>query len=133
MLLVERRSFDAQQAVDYYTALFGEGVELRENQYSYAEVLTDLQNTMKGMFVEIDPETGEQIWAPYEGQEEEIARLQQLLAKTPAEDTFVPLTAEAMPFPAHGGDAAPAGREQQIRILHRYALQDQAVSQRRDP
>ena len=103
VLLVERRSFDAQQAVDYYTALFGEGVELRENQYSYAEVLTDLQNTMKGMFVEIDPETGEQIWAPYEGQEEEIARLQQLLAKTPAEDTFVPLTAEAMPFPLTEG------------------------------
>ena len=103
VLLVERRSFDAQQAVDYYTALFGEGVELRENQYSYAEVLTDLQNTMKGMFVEIDPETGEQIWAPYEGQEEEIARLQQLLAKTPAEDTFVPLTAETMPFPLTEG------------------------------
>ena len=103
VLLVERRSFDAQQAVDYYTALFGEGVELRENQYSYAEVLTDLQNTMKGMFVEIDPETGEQIWAPYEGQEEEIARLQQLLAETPAEDTFVPLTAETMPFPLTEG------------------------------
>ena len=103
VLLVERRSFDAQQAVDYYTALFGEGVELRENQYSYAEVLTDLQNTMKGMFVEIDPETGEQIWAPYEGQEEEIARLQQLLAETPAEDTFVPLTAEAMALPLTEG------------------------------
>ena len=103
VLLVERRSFDAQQAVDYYTALFGEGVELRENQYSYAEVLTDLQNTMKGMFVEIDPETGEQIWAPYEGQEEEIARLQQLLAETPAEDTFVPLTVEAMVLPLTEG------------------------------
>lgn len=99
VLTINQKEFDVQQAIDYLTAIYGKGCELRQSLYSYDEILTDLQNVMKGALVEIDDDTGEQIWEPYEGQQEEIDRLQQLLAESSPDDNYISLTKENLAFP----------------------------------
>ena len=91
--------FDRQTCIDTLTAVYGEAAMLREQLYSYDEVLTDLQNVEKGMLTGFDEDTGELIWQPYEGQEEEAAELRQLLTELDANDTFVPLATSNLDFP----------------------------------
>lgn len=97
VLTIARDSFDAQRCIDILTAVFGEVKDLRENEYSYDEALIDLQNAQRGYYYEHDDERG---WRSYEGQEEDIARLQQILAELGPEDTYVPLTVSNLGFPA---------------------------------
>lgn len=91
--------FDRQTCIDTLSAVYGDAAKLREQLYSYDEVLTDLQNVEKGMLTGIDEDTGELIWEPYEGQEEEAAKLRQLLTELDVHDTFVPFTASNLDFP----------------------------------
>lgn len=96
---LRKSHFDRQMCIDTLTAVCGEAAKLREQLYSYDEVLTDLLNAEKGMVTGIDEDTGELIWQPYEGQEEEATKLKQLLTELDADDTFVPFTASNLDFP----------------------------------
>lgn len=91
--------FDRLICIDTLSAVYGDAAKLREQLYSYDEVLTDLQNVEKGMLTGVDEDTGELIWQPYEGQEEDAAKLRQLLAELDVQDTFVPFTASNLDFP----------------------------------
>lgn len=97
VLTIMKDSFDAQRCIDILTAVYGEATGLRENEYSYEEVMIDLQNAQRGHYYEVDDERG---WGPYEGQEEDIARLQQILAALGPEDTYIPLNVGNLGFPA---------------------------------
>ncbi|HWP22269.1 MAG TPA: DUF6034 family protein [Candidatus Cryosericum sp.] len=92
-------NFDRQMCIDTLSAVYGDAAKLREQLYSYDEVLTDLQNVEKGMLTGIDEVTGELIWQPYEGQEEDAAKLRQLLTELDVQDTFIPFTASNLDFP----------------------------------
>lgn len=91
--------FERQICIDTLTAVYGDAVKIREQLYSYDEVLTDLQNVEKGMVTGVDEDTGELIWQPFEGQEEDAAKLRQLLTELDANDTYVPFRAKNLDFP----------------------------------
>lgn len=91
VLTITINEFDKENALDMAQCLLGENLELRMQERSYDELLVDLQDKQKGWFVDLDEETGEAIWEPYEGQEEEIRELKELLAQTSPEESFVTL------------------------------------------
>ena len=78
VLTLENASFDAARCVELTELFFGGPVEMRESQYSYDEILEDLQYAQRG-YLQFDDLTGEISYGPYEGQEEDIARLKALL------------------------------------------------------
>lgn len=96
---LRKSQFDQRKCIETFTAVYGEATMLREQLYSYDEILTDLQNVEKGMLIGIDESTGELIWQPYEGQEEEAAKLRQLLTELDANDTFIPFAPSNLDFP----------------------------------
>ncbi|MEN6419849.1 MAG: DUF6034 family protein [Clostridiaceae bacterium] len=96
---LRKSHFDRQMCIDTLAAVYGDAAKLREQLYSYDEVLTDLQNVEKGMLTGVDEDTGELIWQPYEGQEEDAAKLRQLLTELDVHDTFIPFTASNLDFP----------------------------------
>ena len=102
---------------------FGGPVELREPAYGREEILYALQYVQQGKVVDEDPETGEPIFGPYEGQEEDIARLKaQLAAVMEQEETFTPLTAETAPLPAAAQAGARRNGRHRIFLLHGQQL-----------
>ena len=101
VLTVQNAPFTAEDAVLAAEVFFGGPVELREPAYGREEILYDLQYVQQGMVVGEDPETHEPIFGPYEGQEEEIARLKAQLAEVAQqEETYTPLTVESLTLPA---------------------------------
>lgn len=98
VLTITTDEFHKENALELVHSLLGDNLELREQERSYEELLADLQNVQKGSFVDLDEKTGEPIWGPYEGQEEEIRELKELLAKTSPDASFVPLT-DKIDFP----------------------------------
>ncbi len=102
VLTVQRAPFTAQRCVEAVEAYLGAAAWLRETEYSYEEILTDLRVAQRGAAYQ-DIMTGEVSFVPYEGQQEEIDRLKALLAGAAAqEETYVPLDAETLDFPAAG-------------------------------
>lgn len=99
VLTITRDWFDAQRCIDILTMAFGEAKDLRENEYSYEEAFADLQVALRGHYYVRDEEKG---WGPYDGQEEDIARLQSILAELDPEDTYIPLTAANLEIPISG-------------------------------
>lgn len=99
VLTVTKDSFDAMRCIDIVEHLWGKCDGLRKELTSYDELLTDIQNAQKGSLSGIDEETGELLWEPYEGQEEEIASLKALLATTNPSDTYIELTKANLGFP----------------------------------
>lgn len=96
---VKRRDFSASDVLLLLKAVSSGDWWMRENEYSRDELMQDLENVSKGAFVDVDAETGELIWEPYEGQQEEMERLQALIAETPTEDTYVPVRGESLTVP----------------------------------
>lgn len=82
--ITERKLTDAD-AADFFKALFGEQVEVRQQLRSYNELLEDLMLAERGKYRGENEDTGEIL---YERDEEEIRELKELLAETPAEDTY---------------------------------------------
>lgn len=96
---IKRHSFSSIDVLSFLQSLSQGDWSIRDSEYSLDELMTDLQNVSKGAFVDVDEETGELIWEPYEGQQEEMERLQALIAETPMEDTYVPLSANRLAIP----------------------------------
>lgn len=90
---IQRRSMDAQFALNVVTAMFPDAESLRVEALSYDELLEDLQVAERGYLEEYDEE-GNPVYVPYDGQEEQIASLKEQLAQTNPESTYVELTAE---------------------------------------
>ncbi len=98
--ITERKLTDAD-AADFFKALFGEQVEVRQQLRSYNELLEDLVLAERGKYRGENEDTGEII---FERDEETIAELQKQLAETPVEDTY-----EVM------GKTFPMGEERALR------------------
>lgn len=94
VLTITKNDFTKDNVLASFRTLFGENLEIREQERSYDELLVDLQNTQKGIFADYDENTGEIIWESYEEQEEDIQELKDLLAQTDPEESFVPLEDE---------------------------------------
>lgn len=99
LFTIQKSVFDAQRSISILKSIFGEGIELRQEIYSVKEIETDLKNIEKGEYCGISESTGKQIWLPYNGQIEEIARLKELLLKATDFDTYIPLTVTNVGFP----------------------------------
>ncbi|MDO4565691.1 MAG: DUF6034 family protein, partial [Clostridia bacterium] len=89
---ISRTSFDSETIVGIISSAFG-NVRLREQEWSYEELLSELQMAQRGYYGGIDA-SGEIIWEPYDGQEERIAALQTQLASTPTVSTYIDFTAD---------------------------------------
>ncbi len=96
---IKLRTFSSKDIIAFLQSLCPGDWLVRDSEYSFDELMTDLQNVSKGTFVGVNEETGELIWEPYEGQEEEMERLQALIAATPPEDTYVPLSENRLAIP----------------------------------
>ncbi|MDO4544420.1 MAG: DUF6034 family protein [Clostridia bacterium] len=89
---ISRTSYDFETVAGIINAAYG-NVRLREQEWSYDELLSALQMAQRGYYGGID-DSGEIIWEPYDGQEEEIATLQMQLASTPTVSTYKDFTEE---------------------------------------
>lgn len=69
--------------------IFGTNLRIREQEISYEELLTDLMMAERGWYAGEDEETGEILWEPYDGQQDDIARIKQQLSETPFEESYV--------------------------------------------
>lgn len=94
VLTVERAAFTAGQVFSLIADLFPGTTELRRNTYSRDELLFDMQMVRRGQFSDVDDETGEIVWTPYEDESEQLHALNDLLAQCPEQDSFVPLAQE---------------------------------------
>ena len=74
-------------------------IKIREGDQSYEELLFDLMNAERGHVDDWDDETGEIIYAPYPGQEDEIRELKTLLSETPVEETYHALSISDITIP----------------------------------
>lgn len=90
---IQRRSMNAEFALNVVTSMFPDVQSLRVESVSYDELLEDLQVAERGMLEEYDEE-GNPIYVPYDGQEEQIASLKEQLALTNPESTYVELTVD---------------------------------------
>lgn len=98
VLTVVHDDYSEENVLSVLETLLGGNLEVREQNRSYDELLIDLQNAQKGHFADFNEKTGEIIWEPYKGQEEEIQELKGLLAETSPEETFVSL-ADKIEYP----------------------------------
>lgn len=89
VITIKQRSFSSNDVLSFLQSLSPGEWSVRDNEYSLDELFIDLQNAIKGQYGGIDYETGEVIWVPYEGQQEDIERLQQLISVTPTEDNYI--------------------------------------------
>lgn len=94
VMTVERAAFTAGQVFSLIADLFPGTTELRRNTYSRDELLFDMQMVQRGQFSDVDDETGEIVWTPYEDESEQLHALNDLLAQCPEQDSFVPLAQE---------------------------------------
>ena len=94
VLTMERAAFTAEDVFALIGGLFPGAVELRCNAYSREEVRFDIQMVQRGQFSDVDDETGEITWTPYEDEQEQLSALNELLAQCPEQDSFAPLTQE---------------------------------------
>lgn len=101
VVTIAEKDLAEEDAADFFKALFGEQVEVRQQLRSYDELLEDILLAERGRYRGEDEDTGEIL---YERDEEEIAELKNLLAETPTEDTY-----EVM------GKTFPIGAERALR------------------
>lgn len=102
VVTIAERDLTEEDAADFFKALFGEQVEVRQQLRSYNELLEDLVLAERGtLYRGIDDETGEVI---YERDEEEITEIKELLATTPVEDTYEVI-----------GETFPIGEERALK------------------
>ncbi len=93
VVTIKQRSFTSKDVLSFFHSLDNGDWSVRENEYSREELMIDLQNAAKGIYMGEDEKTGDPIWEP---DEEEMKRIQKLIEQTPAKDTFVPLKAEQL-------------------------------------
>lgn len=85
VVTIAEKDLTEEDAADFFKALFGEQVEVRQQLRSYDELLEDILLAERGRYRGEDEDTGEIL---YERDEEEIAGLKDLLAETPTENTY---------------------------------------------
>lgn len=91
---ITQEDFTEKEAVAFFKTMLGDTVELREQVRSYDELLVDLMLAERGHYRGEDDDTGEIIYGPYTGQEEEIAELKELLTQVGTEETYELLGSE---------------------------------------
>lgn len=96
---VQNDWFDENTLQDTLGRIFSGPVKIREGDRSYEELLFDLMNAERGHVDDWDDETGEIIYAPYPGQEDEIRELKTLLSETPVEETYRALSVSDITIP----------------------------------
>ncbi len=92
VLTLRKDSFNAENSLTLVQNCLGNALEIREGERSYEELLYQMRIVQRGTFSEVDEETGEILFVPYEGQDEQLAALQEQLLNTPLQESYVPLT-----------------------------------------
>ena len=93
---IQRHDFTPQDAINLLNACFQGPFELRENISSIAELDEDIRFALRGNWTEDDD--GTIGWIPPDGDSEELQELREQMAQCPAEDVFVPLTADRLTY-----------------------------------
>ena len=110
---IARRVIDGQFLYDAITAAWPDADGVREQQESREELLERLARIQRGAYMEGDSGA---YWAPYEGQDEDIAEIQTKLEETPAESTYVPFTRENLEVGEYRNFTVRTAGEQLITI-----------------
>lgn len=92
---IKRRTLDSEYVVQIVNAVFDDVKDMREQSISYEELLEDYLSAQRGVFDGFD-EKGNAIWAPYDGQEKEVARIKGQLEDSGFEPTFSAFNASSI-------------------------------------
>ncbi len=96
---VRNQPSTVESCMTFLTDALGPNLMVREQETGFEELLQNLRAAERGQFAGEDEETGELLWKPYAGQEEDIAGIKQQLAETPYEESYVPLKADRLELP----------------------------------
>ena len=86
---IQNRVITKDSCMSLLEQILGTNLRIREQEVSYEELLTDLMMAERGWFAGEDEDTGEILWEPYEGQQDDIARIKRQLSETPYEESYV--------------------------------------------
>ena len=114
---VRQRTLDAATAAQVLDYFLADATGARETTDTREEVLLDLMAVRRGEYVTYDGAGG--AWQPYDGQEEDIARLEEKLQNTP-EETFGPVP-DTVPIGTPYTYALPDGKRICVRVSERAA------------
>ncbi len=96
---IQTKPITVETCISLLEQALGQNLMIREQEISYEELLEELMKAERGRFAGEDDETGEPLWKPYEGQQEDIVRIQQQLIETPFEESYRPLREERLALP----------------------------------
>ena len=108
---VRQRTLDAATAAQVLDYFLADATGACETTRTREQVLLDLMAARKGNYVSYD---GVSVWEPYDGQEEDIARLEQELQNTP-EETFGPVP-DTVPLDPPYTYALPDGGRVRVQV-----------------
>ena len=114
---VRQRTLDAAAAAQVLDYFLADATGACETTDTREEVLLDLMAVRRGEYVTYDGAGG--AWQPYDGQEEDIARLEEQLQNTP-EETFGPVP-DTVPIGTPYTYALPDGKRICVRVSERAA------------
>lgn len=114
---VRQRPLDAKTVTETLATLLAGATGARETTRTREEVLLDLMAVRRGEYVTYDGAGG--AWQPYDGQEEDIARLEEEL-QTIGEEEFGPVP-DTVPLDTPYTYALPDGKRICMRVSEREA------------
>ena len=114
---VRQRALDAKTAAQVLDYFLANATGARETSRTREEVLLDLMAVRRGEYVTYDGAGG--AWQPYDGQEEDIARLEEEL-QTIGEEEFGPVP-DTVPLDTPYTYALPDGKRICMRVSEREA------------
>ena len=114
---VQQRALDAETAAQVLDYFLADATGACETTDTREEVLLDLMAARKGHFVNY-PDSMDGTWQPYDGQEEDIARLERALQTVGDDEPFGPVP-DTVPLDTPYTYALPDGKRFRIRVSER--------------
>lgn len=114
---VQQRALDAETAAQVLDYFLADATGACETTDTREEVLLDLMAARKGHFVNY-PDSMDGTWQPYDGQEEDIARLERALQTVGDDEPFGPVP-DTVPLDTPYTYALPDGKRFRIHVSER--------------